>query len=380
MVGFASEMGEFGVGQSVKRFEDVRLLRGEGRFHADVNLPGQVHAVLVRSPHAHARIRAIDTAPALQAPGVLAVYTGADVARDGLGTMKMTLKRARPDGSPMFAPPHRGLALDRARHVGDAVAMVVAETRAQAEDAAELVRVDYEPLPSVTDTAAAAEPGAPAVWDECPDNISNLYPAGDAAATDAAFARAHRVVRRRYVITRVHAQFMEARGALGVYDPGEDRYTLYADVQYPHRVRNALATNIFKIPEHQIRVIAGDVGGAFGTKGWQYVEHRLVLWAARKLGRPVKWLCERREAIPADEHARDNVTDAELALDAQGRFLALRVRTLANVGAYVSSDRNLLATFSNVATLVGVYTFPAALVEVRCMLTNTNPTAPYRGA
>ena len=373
-------MGEFGVGQSVKRFEDVRLLRGEGRFHADVNLPGQVHAVLVRSPHAHARIRTIDIAPALQAPGVLAVYTGADVARDGLGTMKMTLKRSRPDGSPMFAPPHRGLALDRARHVGDAVAMVVAETRAQAEDAAERVRVDYDPLPAVTDTAAAVEPGAPAVWDECPDNVSNLYPSGDAAATDAAFARAHRVVRRRYVITRVHAQFMEARGALGVYDPGEDRYTLYADVQYPHRVRNALATNIFKIPEHQIRVIAGDVGGAFGTKGWQYVEHRLVLWAARKLGRPVKWLCERREAIPADEHARDNVTDAELALDAQGRFLALRVRTLANVGAYVSSDRNLLATFSNVATLVGVYTFPAAHVEVRCMLTNTNSTAPYRGA
>jgi carbon-monoxide dehydrogenase large subunit len=380
VIGFAPEMGEFGIGQSVKRFEDVRLLRGEGRFHADVNLPGQVHAVLVRSPHAHARIRAVDTAPALQAPGVLAVYTGADVARDGLGTMKMTLKRTRPDGSPMFAPPHRGLALDRARHVGDAVAMVVAETRAQAEDAAELVRVDYEPLPAVTDTAAAAEPGAPAVWDECPDNVSNLHPAGDAAATDQAFARAHRVIRRRYVITRVHAQFMEARGALGVYDPGEERYTLYADVQYPHRVRNALATNIFKIPEHQIRVIAGDVGGAFGTKGWQYVEHRLVLWAARKLRRPVKWLCERREAIPADEHARDNVTDAELALDAQGRFLALRVRTLANVGAYVSSDRNLLATFSNVATLVGVYAFPAAHVEVRCLLTNTNSTAPYRGA
>jgi carbon-monoxide dehydrogenase large subunit len=373
-------MGEFGIGQSVKRFEDVRLLRGEGRFHGDVNLPGQVYAVLVRSPHAHARIRTIDASAALRAPGVRAVFTGADVVRDGLGTMTMTLKRTRPDGSPMFAPPHRGLALDRVRHVGDPVAMVVGETRALAEDAADLVRVDYEPLPAVTDTAAAAEPGAPAVWDECPDNVSNLYPSGDAAATTAAFARAHRVVRRRYVITRVHAQFMEPRGALGVWDPGEERYTLYADVQYPHRVRNALAGNIFKIPEHQIRVIAGDVGGAFGTKGWQYVEHRLVLWAARKLGRPVKWVCERREAIPADEHARDNVTDAELALDAQGRFLALRVRTLANVGAYVSSDRNLLATFSNVATLVGVYTIPAAHVEVRCMLTNTNATAPYRGA
>jgi carbon-monoxide dehydrogenase large subunit len=173
---------------------------------------------------------------------------------------------------------------------------------------------------------------------------------------------------------------MEARGALGLYDPGEDRYTLYADVQYPHRVRNALASNILKVPEHKIRVIAGDVGGGFGTKGWQYPEHRLVLWAARKLGRPVKWACERGEAIPADEHARDNVTDAELALDAQRRFLALRVRTLANVGAYVSSDRNLLATFSNVVTLVGVYAIPVAHVEVTSVMTNTNSTAPYRGA
>jgi aerobic carbon-monoxide dehydrogenase large subunit len=373
-------MGQFGIGQSIKRFEDVRLLRGEGRFHADVNLPNQVHAVLVRSPHAHARIRSIDADVARRAAGVLAVFTGADVARDGLGTMKMTLKRTRPDGSPMFAPPHRGLAVDRARHVGDPVVLVVAETHAQAEDAAELVRVDYEPLPSVTDTATASQPGTPPVWDECPDNVSNLHQLGDKAATDAAFARAAHRVRRRYVITRVHAQYMEPRGALGVYDPGEDRYTLHADVQYPHRVRNALAGNIFKIPEHQIRVIAGDVGGAFGTKGWQYAEHRLVLWAARKIGRPVKWQCERREAIPADEHARDNVSLAELALDAEGRFLALRVQTFANVGAYVSSDRNLLATFSNIATLVGVYAFPAAHVAVHSVLTNTNATAPYRGA
>jgi len=371
-------MGRFGIGQGIKRFEDVRLVRGEGRFHNDVNLPGQAHAVIVRSVHAHARIRSIDTAAALRAPGVLATFTGADLARDGLGTMKMTLKRKRPDGSPMFAPPHRGLSGDRVRYVGDPVAVVVAETLAQAEDAAERLQPDYEPLPSVTSTAEAVA-GAP-VWDECPDNISNLFEAGDRAATEAAFAAAHRVIRRRYVISRVHAQYMEPRGALGVYDPGEDRYTLYADVQYPHRVRNALATHIFKIPEHKIRVIAGDVGGGFGTKGWQYPEHRLVLWAARKLGRPVKWACERREAIPADEHARDNVSEAELALDARGRFLALRVRTLANVGAYVSSDRNLLATFSNVVTLVGVYTVPAAHVEVTSVLTNTNSTAPYRGA
>jgi carbon-monoxide dehydrogenase large subunit len=369
-------MEKFGIGQGIKRFEDPRLVRGQGRFHDDVDLPGQAHAVVLRSVHAHARILAIDASGALKAPGVLAVFTGKDVA--GLGTMQMTLKRKRPDGSPMFAPPHRGLAQERARYVGDPVALVVAETLAQAEDAAEMVQVDYEPLPSVTSTADAVG-GAP-VWDECPDNICNLHEAGDKAATEAGFAKAARVIKRRYVITRVHAQYMEPRGATGVYDPSEDRYTLYADVQYPHRVRNALASNIFKIPEHQIRVVAGDIGGAFGTKGWQYPEHRLMLWAAKKLRRPVKWSCERREAIPADEHARDNVTEAELALDADGKFLALRVKTLANVGAYVSSDRNLLATFSNIATLVGVYTFPAAHVQVFSVLTNTNSTAPYRGA
>ena len=369
-------MEKFGIGQSIKRFEDPRLVRGQGRFHEDVTFPAQAHAVVVRSVHAHARILSIDASAALKAPGVLAVFTGKDVA--GLGTMQMTLKRTRPDGSPMFAPPHRGLAQERVRYVGDPVALVVAETRAQAEDAAELVHVDYEPLPSVTSTADAIG-GAP-VWDECPDNICNLHQAGEKAATEAAFAKAARVVKRRYVITRVHAQFMEPRGVIGAYDPSEDRYTLYADVQYPHRVRNALASNVFKIPEHQIRVLAGDIGGAFGTKGWQYPEHRLVLWAAKKLGRPVKWVCERREAIPADEHARDNVTEAELALDAEGRFLGLRVKTLANVGAYVSSDRNLLATFSNIATLAGVYTFPAAHVQVLSVLTNTNSTAPYRGA
>jgi aerobic carbon-monoxide dehydrogenase large subunit len=369
-------MGQFGIGQAIKRFEDVRLVRGQGRFHDDVNLAGQAYAVIVRSIHAHARINRIDAAQALRSPGVLGVFTGADTAE--LGTMKMTLKRTRPDGSPMFAPPHHGLTRDRVRYVGDPVAMVVAETLAQAEDAAERLVIDYEPLASVTSTAEAI--GGPAVWDECPDNVSNVYEAGDRAATDAALAGAARTVRRRYVISRVHAQYMETRGALGAWDPGEQRYILYADVQYPHRVRTALATNILKIPEHQIRVIAGDVGGGFGTKGWQYPEHRLVLWAARRLGRPVKWRCERREAIPADEHARDNVTDAELALDADGRFLALRVRTLANVGAYVSSDRNLLATFSNVATLVGVYAFPAAHVAVTSVLSNTNSTAPYRGA
>jgi carbon-monoxide dehydrogenase large subunit len=373
-------MTKYGIGQPVSRFEDPRLLRGNGRYQDDLNLPGQAHAVFLRSPHAHARIRSIDTAAAAAAPGVLAVYTGADVARDGLGTMAMRLVRKRPDGSPMFARPHPGLVQDRVRHVGDPVAMIVAETVAAARDAAEAVAVDYGILPAVTDTVAAATPGAPAVWDECPDNISHLFTAGDKAATETAFAGASHIVKGRYVISRVYAQYLEPRGAIGLYDKGEDRYTLYADCQYPHRVRNALAANIFKVPESKIRVVAGDVGGGFGTKGWQYVEHRLVLWAAKKLRRPIKWSCERSEGVQADEHARDNVTEAELALDGDGRFLGLRVRTLAGHGAYLSSERNLLPLFANLATLVGVYAIPAAYVEVLGVYGNKNPVAPYRGA
>ena len=372
-------MNKFGIGQPVKRFEDRRLLSGNGRFINDVNLAGQAYAVVARSPHAHARIVSIDLTAARAAPGVLGVFTGEDVAADALGTMAPTVQRKRPDGSPMFARSHPGLALDRVRYVGDPFALVIAESLMQAKDAAELIDVAYDDLPSVTDTAQAAR-GETAVWEECPDNISNVFESGDKAATEAAFAKAAHIVRRRYVISRVYAHFMEPRGVIGSYDAGEDRYTLYADVQYPHRVRNALASKIFKIPENKIRVIAGDVGGGFGTKGWQYPEHRLMLWASRKLGRPVKWSCERSEAILADEHARDNISEAELALDGDNKILGLRVRTLANVGAYVSSDRNLLATFTNVSTLVGVYDIAAAHVHVSCVMSNSNGTAPYRGA
>lgn len=371
-------MAKYGIGQSVSRFEDPRLLRGQGRFVDDENLAGQAYAVLVRSPHAHAAIVSIDIAAAEAAPGVLGVFTGQDVAE--LGTMKVTLPRKRPDGSPVFAMPHHGLSAGRVRYVGDPVALVVAETLLEAKDAAELVEVDYDPLPSVTDTAQTVEPNAPRVWDECPDNISNVFSAGDASATEEAFDQAAHVVKGRYVISRVFAHYMQPRGVLASYDEGDGRYTIYADVQYPHRVRNALAENIFRIPEHRIRVIANDIGGGFGTKGWQYPEHRLIPWAARRLGRPVKWTCERSEAVLADEHARDNISEAELALDADGRFLALRVRTLANVGAYVSSDRNLLSTFVNVHTLSGCYAIPAAHVHVTCVMSNTNATAPYRGA
>jgi carbon-monoxide dehydrogenase large subunit len=371
---------KFGVGQPVRRFEDVRLVTGKGRFQDDRVLPGQAYAVFVRSPHAHAAFRSISTEAASRAPGVLAVYTGADYAADGLGMPKAAMPRKKADGSPMFAPQRPALVINRARYVGDSVAMVIAETLDQAKDAAELVEVAYEPLPSVTSVAEAAKPGAPRVWDENPDNISHTTERGDRKATEQAFAGAAHVVRRRYVITRVHAQYMEPRGSIGTYDPGEDRYTLYADVNYPHRVRNMLASSVFRVPESKVRVLVEDVGGGFGAKGWQYVDHRLTLWAAKKLGRPVKWRCERSEVLLADEHGRDNVGDIELALDRDGKFLALRLQMLASIGAYIASDRQLLTPFGQIGTVTGVYDIPAAYVSIDAVLSNTSPTAPYRGA
>ncbi len=373
-------MMKYGVGQPVRRFEDSRLLTGRGRYQDDVTLPRQAYTVFVRSPHAHARIVSIDTSAARGAPGVIAVYTGKDYDADGLGMPKAAMPRKKIDGSPMFAPQRPALVSDRARYVGDPVAMVIAETLDQAKDAAELVEIDYEPLPSVTSLAEAAEPGSPRVWDENPDNISHTFERGERAATDAAFARAAYVVRRRYVITRVHAQYMEPRGAIGSYDKFEDRYTLYADVNYPHRVRNMLANSVFRVPESKVRVVCMDVGGGFGAKGWQYVDHRLTLWAARKLGRPVKWKCERSEVILADEHGRDNIGEIELALDSNGKFLGLRLRMLASIGAYIASDRQLLTPFGMIVTLSGVYDIPTAHVTIDAVLSNTNPTAPYRGA
>ncbi len=371
---------KFGVGQPIRRLEDVRLLTGKGRYQDDQTFHRQTWCVFVRSPHAHARILSIDTEAASRAPGVVAVYTGTDYANDGLSMPKANMPRKKRDGSPLFAPQRPALVVDRVRYVGDPVAMVIAETLAQAKDAAELVAVDYDPLPSVTSVAVAAEPDAPRVWDENPDNISHTHERGDRAATEAAFARAARIVKRRYVVTRVHAQFMEPRGAIGTFDPAENRYTLYADVNYPHRVRNMLANMVFKVPESQVRVVCHDVGGGFGTKGWQYVEHRLTLWAARKVGRPVKWRCERSEALLADEHGRDNIGEIELAFDDNAKVIGLRLHMLASIGAYIASDRQLLTPFGQIGTVIGVYDIPAAHVSIDAVLSNTSPTAPYRGA
>ena len=358
---------KYGVGQSVSRFEDPRLLRGEGRFINDLALPGMLHLAYVRSPHGRARIRGIDAAQALAAPGALGVFTIEDLERDGLGTTAPTLKRSRPDGKPGFWRPHPGLAKGLVRHVGDPVAIVAAQTLAQAKDAAELVAVDYEARP-------VTEP----VWEECPDNVSSLFEVGNRAAADAAFAAAAHVVTRRYTVSRVHAQFLEPRGALGDWDPGAGRYTLHCDVQYPHRVREVLA-GVLKVPENSIRVVSQDVGGAFGAKGWAHLEHRHVLWLARKLGRPVKWTCDRSESILADEHARDVATEISLAFDADHRILALRAKNESALGAYVSNDRNIFPSFANLGSLAGMYVIPAAHVAVTGVFSHTHALAPYRG-
>jgi aerobic carbon-monoxide dehydrogenase large subunit len=371
---------KYGIGQAVSRFEDPRLLRGAGRYVNDVSMARQAYAYFLRSPYAHAKIVAIDTSAAKAAPGVLGVFTEADVAAEKLGTTRLALPRKRADGSPAFSRPHPGLARGIVRYVGDPVAMVVAESLAEAKDAAELIQIDYEELPAIVDIEDALKPGAPRVWDENPDNVSHIFETGNKAAADAAFAAAAHVVKRKYVITRVHAQYMEPRGTLGAYDTSDERFTLHADVQYAHRVRDMLAGNVFKIPATQIRVVTGDVGGGFGTKGWQYLEHRLTLMAARRLGRPVKWSCERSEVLLADEHGRDVIAEAELALDKDLKFIGLRARLISNIGAYLSSDRNLLATFGSLGALVGVYDIPAAHAHLTVAFSNQPATAPYRGA
>jgi aerobic carbon-monoxide dehydrogenase large subunit len=373
-------MGQFGIGQAVPREEDPRLLRGRGEYIADMSRPNQAYAYVLRSPHACARIRAIDTRAAQQMPGVLAVYTEADLKADGIGTTKVRMPRKRPDGSPLFSSPHPGLARGETHFVGDQVAYVVAESLAAAKDAAERIAVDYEPLPSVVLTADAVKPGAPAVWDGCADNISNIFELGDKAAVDAAFAKAHHVTREHFVISRIMHNAIEPRGCIGEYDPRYQRFTLYGCIGSIHSVRRAFAEDVFKLPENRFRVVAGDVGGAFGSKGNTAPENMLALYAARKLGRPVKWVAERGECFLSDDHCRDNVTDAELALDKDGNFLAMRVKTLANLGAYLSADTNLLPTFANLGTLAGVYKTPAIHVTVLGVFTNTTATAPYRGA
>lgn len=370
---------KFAVGQSVRRLEDPRLLQGLGRYSDDVSLPRQAYAVIVRSPHAHALIRGLDGSKARKASGVLAVLTGADIAADGLGHLPTDGTRKRRDGSPAFTTPRPALARERVRHVGDPVALVVAETREQAADAAALVAVDYEALPAVAATAEATRPGAPAVWDEAPDNVAFVWEAGNRDAVARAFEGAAHVTTLDFVVTRVTAAPLEPRAAVGEYDRRTGRYTLHTGVQMPHGVRTLLAEQVFRVPQSHLRVVTGEVGGSFGMRSGVYPELVLVLWAAKRLGRPVKWTSDRREGFVSDEHGRDNVSTAELALDAHGTFLALRVAITLNVGAYLT-PRSAGPGTNNVGGVAGVYTTPAIHVQTTGVYTNMTPTGPYRGA
>jgi carbon-monoxide dehydrogenase large subunit len=370
-------MTKYSIGQSVPRTEDPRLLRGTGNYVDDFNQPNQVYAIMVRSPHAHAAIKAIDVVEASGMPGVIVVLTGADYASDGLGSITGPSPYQRRDGSTMFRPPRPALTSDRARHVGQIVAMVVAETVEQAKDAAEAVQIDYDPLPVNVVTESARK--STAIWGDCPDNESFFYQVGDKEAVDSAVAGAAHVIQQRYVINRITANAMEPRGALAEWDPGTERYTIYTGVQRPYAWRATLSKNLFHVRESQIRFVTGDLGGSFGMKGAIYPEVPLVAWAAKQLDRPVKWRCERSEGFPADDHARDNVSDVTLALDENGKFLAMGVETSAALGAYVAF-LGMGAPTGNVGGLAGVYTTPALHVAVSAVMTNTSPTSPYRGA
>ena len=373
-------MGQFGFGQSVTRVEDQRLLSGHGRYTDDISLPHQAHGHVLRSPHAHARIESIDTTAAAALPGVLGVYTAADLEADGVGTIPCLAPVKNADGTPMAQPPHPVLATDAVRHVGDPVAFVVAETLAQARDAAEAILVEYAPLPAVADLAAAVEAGAPAVWDAAPGNVSFDWEIGDAAAVEAGFAQAAKVTKLRLVNNRVVVNPMEPRAAVGAFDAYRGRYELHSCSQGAHGLRSQLAGAIFKVPLDRVRVVTPDVGGGFGMKIFLYAEYVLALWAARKLGRPVKWTSSRGEGFLSDSQGRDNVTEVELALDGDGRFLALRADTLANMGAYLSNMAPFIPTASGAPMLPGCYRIPAVHGRIRGVFTHTVPVDAYRGA
>jgi carbon-monoxide dehydrogenase large subunit len=369
-------MGEFAIGQGVSRFEDPRLIRGGGHYIDDIKLPGMAHGVVLRSPHAHAKIVSIDTAAAKAAPGVLAVLTAADVKAAGYSDLPVHGGLKLRDGAPMYKPRYPILAEERVRWVGDPVAFIVAETIAQAMDAAETIAVDFEELPCVTATAQATQPGSPRVWEDCPDNIGFVELIGDKAAVEAAFAGAAHVVEHRFIINRVTAAAMEPRAAVGDYNAPDGRYTLYTPMQRPHPTRNELA-KLLHVAESKVRVVTGDTGGSFGMKSPIFNEAPLVLLASKLTGRPVKWLSTRTEAFLSDAGARDNVTEAALALDKDGTFLALRVKTVAAIGAYL--QQAMPAFMFNAGTLAGVYRTPAIHVDITGVYTNTNPVRPYRG-
>ena len=370
-------MGEFAIGQPVPRFEDPRLVKGAGRYVADMMFPGMAFGYVLRSPHAHARIRSIDTSKAKAVPGVLAVLTSADYKAAGFGDLPVPGGLQRRNGAPGYRPRYPALAEDRVRMIGDYVAFVVAETYYQAADAAELIQVDYEPLPAIVSTGDALKPGAPLVWDDCPNNIGFIQVEGNKEATDAAFASAAHVVKHRFVINRVTAAAMEPRGCIGLFEPVDGRYTIYTTLQRTNVFQTELSQYVLKVPDSKIRVVCGDIGGSFGMKSAVYNEVALVLFAAKVTGRPVKWVATRSESFLCDAQARDNVTEAEFALDKDGTFLGFRARIIAAIGAYMQVG--MPAFTGNLGTLAGVYRTPASHIDVTGVFMHTQPVRPYRG-
>ncbi len=368
------------VGAAVLRKEDGRFLTGKGNYTDDINRPNQFYAVFLRSPHAHAEVRSVDTADAVQAPGVVAIYTGADVTAAGLGGLPCSWQIHSKDGSPMAEPAHPILAVGRVRHIGDPVAVVIATTKLQAQDAAERVAVDYAPLAAAIAIEDAVADGAPQIWDGVGHNLCYDWHIGDAAVVDAAFARAHHVTRVDIVNNRLVANAMEPRAAIGEFDRGTGEHTLFTTSQNPHVIRLLMGAYVLHLPEHKLRVVAPDVGGGFGSKIFHYAEEAVVTWAAGILGRPVKWTADRSESFITDAQGRDHVTHAELALDKDGIFLGLRVRTLANLGGYLSTFGPAVPTYLYATLLAGTYRTPAIYAEVKGVFTNTVPVDAYRGA
>ncbi len=368
------------IGKPMLRREDQRFLTGAGQYTDDIQLPGQTYGWFLRSPHAHARIRSIDLDAARKAPGVVALFTGADLAEAKVGGLPCGWLIHSKDGTPMKEPPHPVLAQDKVRHVGDQVVLVVAETAVQAKDAAELIEVDYEVLPAVVDTATADASGNARVHDDVPDNVCYDWGHGDKAATDAAFAQASHVTRLSFVNNRLIPNAMEPRAANAVYSKHDDSYTLYVANQNPHVERLLMCAFVLGLPESKVRVVAPDVGGGFGSKIFLYPEETALVWAAKHVKRPIKWTADRSEAFLTDAHGRDHVTTAELAMDDQGKFLAMRVSTIANMGAYLSTFASSVPTILYATLLAGQYATPAIYAEVKAVFTNTAPVDAYRGA
>ncbi|HSG75299.1 MAG TPA: xanthine dehydrogenase family protein molybdopterin-binding subunit [Burkholderiales bacterium] len=373
-------MGAPLIGARVERKEDYRFLTGAGQFTDDVTLPRQSYAAFVRSPHGHAKIKSVNTAKAKAAPGVLDVFTGADIAAAKLGGLPCGWLITDVNGQPMKEPPHPVLAQGKVHHVGEQVAVVIAETQDQAQDAAELVQVDYEVLPAVADVRLARAKGAPQLHEIAPNNTCYVWALGDKAAVDAAFANAAHVTKLDFVNNRLIPNAIEPRAANGSYSRADDSYTLYVANQNPHVERLLMTAFVMGLPEHKVRVVAGDVGGGFGSKIYLYAEDVVVTWASRQLGRPVKWTADRSESYVSDAHGRDHHTVAELALDKDGKFLAMRVKTTANIGAYLSTFASCVPTILYATLLSGQYTTPLIHCEVTAVFTNTAPVDAYRGA